>query len=341
MIIGQNAAPRHAPALDSSGKTNKVIHGGDIEQYRNLVASRIAKVEASRQPCQDSFHCRITEATVGQIRITHIQSSPFELIRSESCIAADRHNEYLVGLNLAGEMLVDHYRCQTPVKATQMFLLDKAAPYQTTFTHDSDRIIFSVPRRLIEHQLPDPSSYFQYTPSISDGIGSLAYRHLLLLMHEGDRLNDVTRIQLTQMCLDLIVLSFRSLDDAPRHPIHERSTGRILLSRVKAHIHTVLNDPELNPSMVATSLGLSKRYLHKLFSDSGATFGAWVREERLIRARTLLANSRFNHLSIKEIALQQGFNDIPNFSRQFKAKYRQTPTELREAACQNIIHQAG
>jgi len=102
-------------------------------------------------------------------------------------------------------------------------------------------------------------------------------------------------------------------------------------------VRSVLCDPELAPSMVADSMGLSKRYLHKLFSDSGTTFGALVRDERLMRARTLLADPRFNYLSIKEIAFQQGFNDIPNFSRQFKAKYQQTPSDLRQSACQHII----
>lgn len=337
VIIGPDANRRLSPAPDSPGLADDVMQGGNIGQYQHLMASRIAKIEASRQPCQDDFKCRVTQATVGQIRIMHIQSSPLELIRSPRCIASDSHNEYLVGLNLSGDMLVDHYRYQTSVKAAQMFLLDKAAPYQTTFTDDSDRIIFSIPRRLVEHQLPDPSRYFQYTPSISGGIGGLAYSHLALLMKESHQLNDVTRMQLIQMCLDLVVLSFRSFDDAPMRSAYGNGNVSVLLARVKAHVRSVLCDPELTPSMVADSMGLSKRYLHKLFSDSGTTFGAWVRDERLMRARTLLADPRFNYLSIKEIAFQQGFNDIPNFSRQFKAQYQQTPSELRQNACQNVI----
>ncbi len=335
MIIGPDAAGSHIPTPGMPGQADDVIHGGNIGQYQHIVASRIAKVEVSQQACQDDFKCRVTEATLGQIRITHIQSSPFELIRSARCIASDSHNEYLVGLNLSGGMLVDHYRSQTRVKATQMFLLDKAAPYQTTFTDDSERIIFSVPRRLIEHQLPEPSRYFQCTPSISEGIGKLAYQHILLLMNESHRFNDMTRMQLSQMCLDLIALSFRSYDDVSMPPVRHGGNGRMLLSRVKAHIRCVLGDPDLNPGMVADSMGLSRRYLHKLFADDGATFGAWVRHGRLMRARTLLADPRFHHLSIKEIALQQGFNDIPNFSRQFKAQYRQTPSDLRASACRN------
>lgn len=335
MNIGSDAAGRLSPIQGLPGQAEDVMHGGNIGHYQRSVASRIAKVELGRQLCRGDFKYRVAEAALGQIRIAHIQTSPFELIRSARCIASDSLNEYLIQLNLSGDILIDHYRFQTPVKAMQMHLLDKAEPFQTTYVNESERIIFSVPRRLIEHQLPEPSHYFQYTPSLADGIGKLAYQHVRLLMSESHRFNDVTRTQLSQMCLDLIALSFRSYDDVPVPLVRHGGNGRMLLSRVKAHMRCVLSDPDLSPGMVADSMGLSRRYLHKLFADAGTTFGAWVRQERLMRARTLLADPRFHHLSIKEIALQQGFNDIPNFSRQFKAQYRQTPSDLRASACRN------
>jgi len=42
-----------------------------------------------------------------------------------------------------------------------------------------------------------------------------------------------------------------------------------------------------------------------------------------------LLDPRFDHLSITEIALRQGFNDIPHFSRQFRARYGYPPRMAR------------
>jgi AraC-like DNA-binding protein len=81
---------------------------------------------------------------------------------------------------------------------------------------------------------------------------------------------------------------------------------------------------------VADACGISKRYLHELFSDTNKTVSQFIREERLIAARDVIGASR--HLPMAEIAYRFGFSDQAQFSRLFKALFGLTPTDWRRQA---------
>lgn len=84
---------------------------------------------------------------------------------------------------------------------------------------------------------------------------------------------------------------------------------------------------ELSPDQVADACGISKRYLHELFSDTNKTVSQFIREERLIAAREAIAFSRGKTLA--EIAYRFGFTDQAQFSRLFRAMFGLTPTEWK------------
>lgn len=327
------AAPSGAMLQDAAFSGGNFVRGENVEHYAKIVSRRVARVEV--EPARiDRFHCRSTEACLGQLRFTRIQSDPIALRRSVRCIEADGQMQYLVGLNLSGRTLVEHDHRRTVIDAQHMFLLDKGAPYHTIFAEYSDRVLVSIPRRLLESRLADPNRYLSVTPTIESGIGRLACDHLQFLLREGHLLSNSNQTHAIEMCIDLIALAFRAGMEQDEDLERNNAGSPMLLSRVKAHLQRNLDDPELSPSLAADALGLSKRYLHKLFSNSGTTFGAWVREERLQRARTLLVDSRYDHLTITEVAMRQGFNDIPHFSRQFRSRFGHAPREARAGAPQ-------
>lgn len=319
-------------SLDDTVFGGSLVRGDNVEQYARIVSHRVARVEV--EPARiDRFRCRSADARLGQLRFTRIQSDPVQLRRSVRCIESDSQTQYLVGLNLSGRMLIEHGHRRTVIDAGHLCLLDKAAPYHTTFAEPADRVLVSIPRRLLESRLADPGRYLSVTPATGSGIGRLAHDHLQFLLSEGHLLSNSNRTHAIEMCIDLIALAFKSSEEQGEDlERNNAGGGPMLLSRVKAHLQCNLDDPELSPSMAAAALGLSKRYLHKLFSNSGTTFGAWVREERLLRARSLLVDSRYGHLTITEVAMRQGFNDIPHFSRQFRARFGHTPRDARAGA---------
>ena len=303
------------------------ICSDNVEQYTRMVNTQVANVEIGTAG-RLHFPHQIARTIVGPLSLIHIRSDPLEIHRTARCIARDNQNEYLVGINLNGGFVVSHLDQKTVVDADSLFLLDKAVPYLATYNEASSRLLVSIPRRLLESRLPDPRSCLSVTPTIRAGIGRLAAHHLGLLAQEGVLLHNSTRIRAIDMALDLVGLAFQE-GETPDPEAGTTRSAAILLSRAKAFLRCHLDDPDLDPAMVAKAMNISKRYLHKLFSTVDTTLGTWVREERLGRAHSMLVNPRFDYLSITEIALRQGFNDIPHFSRQFRAQYGYPPRMAR------------
>ncbi|MFJ5221174.1 helix-turn-helix transcriptional regulator [Streptomyces sp. NPDC088354] len=81
---------------------------------------------------------------------------------------------------------------------------------------------------------------------------------------------------------------------------------------------------ELSAPMIARSIGVSLRTLHRAFSETGEPVMAFARHRRLQKARDeLVANG--NTTSIAAIALRWNFSDASHFIRQFKSYYGVTP----------------
>ncbi|MFL9888625.1 helix-turn-helix transcriptional regulator [Paraburkholderia agricolaris] len=88
-------------------------------------------------------------------------------------------------------------------------------------------------------------------------------------------------------------------------------------------------DPELTLKRVAEKVGISKRFVHKLFQQNGDRFGNYLLACRLERARAELENPRLNHLNVSEIAYRSGFNDPSHFSRTFRIRFDASPSAYR------------
>jgi AraC-like DNA-binding protein len=101
------------------------------------------------------------------------------------------------------------------------------------------------------------------------------------------------------------------------------------LREVKALALRSLQIPGLSPSSLAREVGISLRTLHRLFSLSGETFGAWLREARLERCWRELTEPSRAECTIAAVAFGWGFSDLRTFNRALVARYGMTPTAAR------------
>jgi len=84
---------------------------------------------------------------------------------------------------------------------------------------------------------------------------------------------------------------------------------------------------DLDLKLLARELGVSYSWFrHTFVAHTGLSPHQYLLEFRLVRARSLLAESE---LSIKEIATQTGFEDEFYFSRLFRQKLEVTPSQWR------------
>lgn len=89
-------------------------------------------------------------------------------------------------------------------------------------------------------------------------------------------------------------------------------------------------DPGLDPAGVSRGAGVSLRHLQSLFADTGSSVAAEIRRERARVARAMLQDSRFDELSVDQVAEQSGFGSSVSLRRALEVFYQLTPKELRQ-----------
>jgi AraC-like DNA-binding protein len=104
------------------------------------------------------------------------------------------------------------------------------------------------------------------------------------------------------------------------------------LRAIKADIAANLGDCNLRAVTVASRLGVSPRYVHKLFEAEGTSFSAFVLGQRVAHAYRILTDPRFVHRPIGSIAFDVGFGDLSHFNHCFRRCYGATPSEVRSQA---------
>lgn len=113
--------------------------------------------------------------------------------------------------------------------------------------------------------------------------------------------------------------------DAARYSA-ERGLMAARFQSAKTFIHQHLLDPQLDEKTLAVHLGVSQRYVRKLFALEQTSVTSFVRQERLRRAHHLL---RTSEARITDIAFDCGFNSIATFNRLFRRQFGLKPGDVQ------------
>lgn len=104
-----------------------------------------------------------------------------------------------------------------------------------------------------------------------------------------------------------------------------------LLHRILQRMEAMLGDPDLGIGSLAADVGISPRYLRRLFAAEEMNFAATLKARRLERCHADLTSPLHAQLGISEIAFRWGFNDAAHFSRSFRERYGISAREYRRA----------
>lgn len=143
---------------------------------------------------------------------------------------------------------------------------------------------------------------------------------------EGELHDPLQRAELAHTAGELLATLLRSAGGATA----PRAAGReALLRMMRDFVRESLTDPLLGPEAIAERHGVSVRYVTSLFRDLGTSPAAYVREQRLERARRALDDPRRRELGIAALAELGGFTDATTLTRAFRRAYGVTPAEYR------------
>lgn len=300
------------------------LHSGRQFQYFcEAICEAVIRLGARRHG-RGPYDAEIRTFGLGPLEFAHVCCDPVIIERTRQDIAHDEGAYYFFTLQLEGSGRVSQRGREAILHPGELTLVDSTEPYCLSFEAPVRRLVVRVPHDQLHRRTGSGTDLRALAFTRGRPGTGLAFNALHCLAEEARAHPIHVDPALGACALDLAVAAMLSRDEVQSSP------GRLrLLAAARAHVQANLRDPDLTPQTAAAAVGISVRYLHQLFQGEGATFGAWVREERLRRCHVDIADGAHARRSISDIAFGYGFNDMAHFSRLFARRFGYPPRQLR------------
>ncbi|MBA3326047.1 MAG: helix-turn-helix domain-containing protein [Rhodobacteraceae bacterium] len=266
---------------------------------------------------------------IGEVSLSRLTSEALRYRRHPRHLrAASGEEEYLVTVPVTSP--VSFSQCGKDVHCRPGgFILERShEPYEFAHAAHADLWVLKIGATLLAGRLRAPDRFCSLAFDASDGAGGLLADLLPLLPKRLASLGPASRATVGRQLIDLLVLA---VTEDPRTLTCGASAVRAAhLTRIETIVRARLADGALDADSVAGAAGISVRYLHDLFRDTGQPLGQWMRGLRLEAARAALADPGCRE-TVAGVAYRAGFADHAQFSRSFRAAFGQAPRDYRKA----------
>ncbi len=296
----------------------------DFPVWRELSArlfpgTRIADV------APENFHGAWSAWPLGEIGFHEFfVSAPIVMDRHAAGRTADAPPVLTLFLVQSGVLRHRQFGREAAFSTRALSLVDGCSPYAAWQSANFHSLVVNVPTAILQTRHGDLRSACVTPRSAHFGGGSVLWHFLLNIWQRRDEIASGEVLALSAALLDLMGVLFRP-DAVADSGVLARNRTR-LLDHISAH----LPDPQLGVASIAATLGLSTRHVHTLMEATGKTLSRYILEQRLDQSMKALGNPLLAHLTITEIALQWGFNDMSHFSRVFRGRYSESPRAWRQ-----------
>lgn len=289
--------------------------------------SVIFKVSLSRTAPSGDFDASLYSYLInGQCMITRCDTTAQRFERSEMDLAQDGLDHYLIQAMISGTQRIQKGGQECLFTPGSLLIIDLGANHKA-ITSDFSNLSLVVPRPLLAPLLNRPDSQASRILTPEQPLVKLAYKHLLTLFEIAGQLPSAQASRLLQPTLSLFAAAINGSTESDEKS--QSNIARSLLMRARAEIERNLH-LDLSVDWYCARLGISKSALYRLFEPSGGV-RAYIQERRLQRSAQMLVSPEHAHLHIYEIAFSLGFKSEAHFSRAFRQRFSNSPTEVRES----------
>jgi AraC-like DNA-binding protein len=255
----------------------------------------------------------------------------YMMARRSRALLSDGNHDLVFHVNRSGFTVVSQAGRECRIDAGQAALIGAGDPATHHFPGRASWLTLRIPRRRLLGLVGRPEdAAVRLVPASAEPLRLLLdYVDVTLPRHR------LASPQLRQLfathVYDLVALAIgatRDTADAARG----RGLKAARLNAAKGAVMRRLENEGLTIGDVATSLGVTPRYVQRLFESDGTTFSEYVAGQRLACAYRTLSDPRFADRTVTSIAFDVGFDNLSYFNRLFRRHYGATPSDVREAA---------
>lgn len=292
------------------------------------------------------WHERATELFGAQYRIEPDRQAPFNMElsleyaeplvlfkgqgsahRAERRSDSDGGAKVVVHLQIEGHCTVRAEGRDSLLKPGDM-TLHRVGKSNDLHFHDAYRQICAVlPESSLESEFKDWSRHAGMAIPTDSGAAAVLADHMRSLASHSEVLVQPGATELTAFTIGMVRAMLQSLKGG--------EAGMSLglrayhLGRVKRYALAHLHLPALDVDYIAAGVGLSPRYIHRLFESEPLPPMRWVMKARLERAYAQLKTNP--RQSVSNIAYAWGFSDHAHFTRSFRKQFGLSPSEVRSS----------
>ncbi|PZV40374.1 hypothetical protein B5V02_00935 [Mesorhizobium kowhaii] len=237
----------------------------------------------------------------------------------------DSVDHYFVFFQVAGQSAITHNDQALQLAVGDVAFVDAARP-ATYFTNNGNEAGITVttldlPRESLVSHLGFEPQAGHYRPG-----GTSAGRLLFDLIRDAAQ-TEGSASSPADSYMQLAVYDLVGALFAPSEPSSGSRHSDTLFRRIQGIVRDGFADPDFGPNEVAAEMGISLRYLQKLFTERGSTCSELIfalrldHAERLVQRRASLRTSQ----PLSEIAYACGFRDYTHFARKFRHRFGHAP----------------
>ncbi|MCP5145874.1 MAG: AraC family transcriptional regulator [Gammaproteobacteria bacterium] len=276
----------------------------------------------------DSFKAGWQHFVLGPLSLNFLQARPQRVHHMPAMTQGGRGSSYdLLFFKRNGAQL-DHCGKRLTLTEDSFVLLDNRHPYDLTITDDSVAHTVHLEDDWLRLWVANPEVLVAAPIASTATWGAPLAALLDTIYSAGLNQAPVSRSTIADQLGSLIALmAGTAADGSGQH--HDD-----LFHRACRLLREHYTDRDINPTLIADRLGISKRHLHGIFARAGTTLGTRLLDIRLASAAQMLADRHHRHLQIGELAGMCGFDEQSHFARRFKQKYGLSPLQYRRQRCE-------
>ena len=304
---------------------------GDRKRYqlwRDLYISQFGDVDIDWHG-EGLFRASSQFIPLGDLTVSSFDFTFNRVRRTKDHVGKDARDDILIGFTKGGRVNANLHGREVTAPPGSVLFYANSRPADFHSEAGVGGLSLVLPRTVLARCIPDLDGLIGSLLDPQKPAVRLLGQYLEFLMKTdiGYEAPDV-RQHVQKTLLDLTVLALGAEGDTAQ-TAQMRGLRAARLREAVAAIQRGFSDPAFSTDHVATSLGLSRRYINELLHESGASFTDRVLEMRLQKARTMLLDARNDRLKVSDIAFACGFNEVSYFNRRFRARFGCSPTQYR------------
>ncbi|MEO0411388.1 MAG: helix-turn-helix domain-containing protein [Pseudomonadota bacterium] len=278
-----------------------------------------------------AFSGSLLNLSMPELCVSRVTADRHCIERTQTHIRNDEGEWLFVNLQLAGSARTEQGDNRFEAKSGDIVFVDTRKPYSIDLPTAFDLLCFKVPIRQMRKHTRDVT--FSNLPTIPHtfGLAPILKSYVGALVEEGGKGSIEAGHIFAENLVSLLCCGLKQSQPNSKSVNTLTTQQAARFNDLDSYISANICNPSLGLASITAELGISKRYVQKLFAAQSTTLSKTILEKRLRgAAETLSDPSRSSRVQISEIAYAWGFSDLSYFSKRFRETFGRSPQIYRK-----------